>query len=304
MKLSQLGEIGLIRRIAKMARTDASVVRGIGDDTAVIKWKRNKYLLATCDMLVEDVHFRRRSAKPFQIGWKAMARNLSDIAAMGGIPRYALVSAGLPAGISAGFAEGIYRGIDALAGRFKVNIVGGDTTRSDKIVIDISLIGEVEKNILTLRSGAKKGDAVLVTGSIGGSIKGRHLNFIPRVKEARTLVNGYKINSMIDVSDGLAIDMWRVLEASNRGARIYSNAVPLNKDAGAFEEAVRDGEDFELLFTMSKPQARRLIKSRRPLGVTPVTLIGEITDKARGFVSVDEYGKEKTIRPEGYIHFR
>ncbi|MDD5437122.1 MAG: thiamine-phosphate kinase, partial [Candidatus Omnitrophica bacterium] len=215
--LKNIGEIGLIERIAGKVRRDRSVVKGIGDDTAVIKWTEGKYLLFTCDMTIEDVHFRRRRATPFQIGWKALGRNISDIAAMGGVPRYALVSIGLDPRLPVSFAEGIFAGMDALAKKFRINIVGGDTSRSGKLVIDVSLIGEVENPRLALRSGAREGDAIFVTGFIGGSIKGRHLGFTPRLNEARALVKNFKINSMIDISDGLLLDLGRVLEASGAG---------------------------------------------------------------------------------------
>ena len=238
MKIKDIGEIGLIERLAKGIRLDKSVVKGAGDDTAVIKWTKDKYLLFTCDMLIEDVHFKLNRAAPFEIGWKALGRNISDIAAMGGLPRYALVSIGINAGLPVSFADGIYKGIRALADRFKINIVGGDTAASFKLVIDISMIGEVERSKLATRSGAKKGDAILLTGAVGGSIKERHLNFMPRLKEARMLVGNFKINSMIDVSDGLALDLWRILDASRVGARIYQDAIPLSKDADSFESEI------------------------------------------------------------------
>ena len=143
MKIKDIGEIGLIERISKKVKCDRSVIKGIGDDAAVIRWTGNKYLLFTCDMLVEDVHFLRREATPFQIGWKALARNVSDIAAMGGVPKYALVSVGLDPNLPVSFADGIFDGINAVAGKFKVNIVGGDTSKSRKTVIDVSLIGAI-----------------------------------------------------------------------------------------------------------------------------------------------------------------
>lgn len=302
-KIKDIGELGLIGRIAKKIRLDKTVIKGIGDDTAVIKWTGSKYLLFTCDMLIEDVHFRRRAATPFQIGWKALARNLSDIAAMGGAPRYALVSVGLDPNLPVSFADGIFDGMNALAKKFKVNIVGGDTSRSKKIVIDISLIGEVEKNKLTLRSGAREGDAIFVTGLLGGSIKAKHLNFTPRLDEARALVENYKINSMIDVSDGLLLDLWRLLDASSSGALIYEDLVPLSSQAGSFKEAVAGGEDFELLFTMPPSEAERFMKSYLKKITIPVSLIGEITSKGRGYRLIGSDWKEKKITNKGYLHF-
>ncbi|MBP7056231.1 MAG: thiamine-phosphate kinase [Candidatus Omnitrophica bacterium] len=302
MKIKDIGEIGLISEIAKGIRLDSSVVKGIGDDTAVIKWKRDRYLLFTCDMVIEDVHFTRKSAPPFEIGWKAMARNISDIAAMGGVPKYALISAGLDPDMSVSYIRQIKRGILSAADRFGINVVGGDTSKSSKLVIDISLIGEVEKDCLTLRSGARKGDVILVTGAIGGSSKGRHLNFMPRLEEARQIVKNFKVNSMIDVSDGLLIDLSRILRASSAGARLFKDSIPLSRDADSFEKAVSEGEDFELLFTMSVKEARRFFIHGLRKMKTPVTLIGQITGNEKGFVLVTERG-EKKITGSGFLHF-
>lgn len=303
MKIRQIGEIGLIKRIAKRAKTDKSVVQGIGDDTAVMHWTKDRYLLFTCDMLVEDTHFMRKSATPFQIGWKAMCRNISDIAAMGGVPKYALVSASLDPELSVKFADEVYRGIEAAARRFGVSVVGGDTSRSKKIVIDISLIGEVEKKNLLLRSGAKPGDVILVTGCIGGSIKGKHLDFIPRLDTARMLVKSFKISSMIDISDGLLLDLGRILAASKVGARINEGLIPVSDKAGSFEKAIRDGEDFELLFTMSVNEARRFFRTRMLRMKTAVSMIGEIVSRKSGYKLVKEDGREESVRAEGYLHF-
>lgn len=302
-KIREIGEIGLIDRIAKRNRLDRSVIKGIGDDAAVIKWTRNKYLLLTCDMLIEDVHFRRGTATPFQIGWKALARNISDIAAMGGVPRYAVVSAGMNPSLPVAFFDGIYEGVRSVAKRFKVNLVGGDMARSDKLVLDVSLIGEVEKKNLILRSGANPGDVIMVTGSLGGSLEGKHLNFTPRLDEARELVRNFKISSMIDVSDGLVLDLWRMLEASSAGGRIYQSLIPVSRKAHSFDKAICDGEDFELLFTMRPQDARRLLRDCHKKMKTAVTLIGEITDKIFGYRLITEDGKEKNLTAKGYLHF-
>jgi len=303
MKIKDLGEIKLIKRLAKGVRLDRSVIKGIGDDTAVIAWKRGSYLLYTCDMLVEDVHFKRAAATPFQIGWKAMGRTISDIAAMGGVPRYALVSCAIDPGLPVSYADGIYKGMKALTNKFGINLVGGDTCRSKKIAIDVSLIGEVERKNLVTRCGAKPGDLILVTGAIGGSVKGKHLTFMPRLDEARSLVKKFKLNAMIDVTDGLLLDLWRILDASGAGARIHQSLIPVSDEADSFEKALSDGEDFELLFTMSPLEARRFFKTQLVRMKTPVTLIGEVTDKRDGFRLVMEDGKQEKVTPEGYVHF-
>lgn len=302
MRIKDMGEIRLIKEMAGRIKLDSSVVKGIGDDTAVIKWTRDKYLLFTCDMVIEDIHFKRRDAKPFQVGWKAMARNISDIAAMGGIPRYALVSVGIDPGLPVSYARELQRGILSAAKTFKINVVGGDTSRSKKLIIDVSLIGEVEKKNLVLRSGARKDDLILVTGAIGGSSKGKHLDFIPRLKEARQIVGSFKVNSMIDVSDGLILDLSRILDASSAGARLFKNTIPVSRDADSFEKAISEGEDFELLFTMSIAQARRFFKTMLAKMKTPVTLIGQITDRRKGFVLVTDEGERK-MGGTGYLHF-
>lgn len=303
MKIKDIGEIVLIKRLAKNFRLDKSVVKGSGDDTAVIKWTKNKYMLFTCDMVIEDVHFSRKKATPFQIGWKALGRNLSDIAAMGGVPRYAVVSLGISSDKNVSIAEGICKGIKILADRFGVNIVGGDMAESKKIIIDISVVGEVEKNKVVLRSGAKIGDLIMVTGSLGGSIKGKHLSFTPRVKEARSMLKHFKINSMIDISDGLALDLYRITKASGTGACIYEESIPLSKDAARLSNALYDGEDYELLFTLNPREAERLLKSNFSRAGTRVSLIGEITDKIYGYKIIREDGVEEDLKIKGYTHF-
>ena len=313
IRLKDIGEIKLIERISGKIKLDASVIRGIGDDAAVIAWPHRvtgrlkrmcgRYLLYTCDMLVEDVHFTLSGATPFQIGWKAMARNLSDIAAMGGVGRYAVVSLGTDPGRRVSFIDGIYEGIRAVCGRFKVNIVGGDMSKSKKTVISISLIGEVERRKLVTRSGATPGDLIFVTGSFGGSIKRKHLNFIPRISEARLLVNNFRISSMIDVTDGLILDLSRILDRSRAGARIHQSLIPLSEEAVSFKEAVTCGEDFELLFTMAPGEARRFLKTSLVKMNTPVTLIGEVTDRRDGFTLVTDDAVEIKVDPKGYLHF-
>jgi len=303
VQIRDIGEIKLIQRLTKNLRLDRTVIKGPGDDAAVIEWTRDKYMLLTCDMLVEDVHFSRKRATPFEIGWKALGRSLSDIAAMGGIPRYAVVSAGIDPALRVSVADGIFKGIRSLADKFGVNIVGGDVTASKKIVIDITVVGEAGKKALATRSGARPGDLIFVTGSVGGSIKGRHLNFIPRVNEARRLVTRFKVSSMIDITDGLELDLWRIVKASGVGAKVFKDAVPLSKAAVSFDRAMRDGEDFELLFTMSKADAGRFLRAKPGRIKTPVTYIGQIMPKKYGYRLASASGEEKRLGAEGYLHF-
>ena len=213
--MKEVGEFGLIDIISKGIKTDKSVIVGIGDDAAVLEFDKKQYLLMTADMIVEDVDFRLPGSEPEQIGWKAVCCSVSDIAAMGGVPVWAVVSVGLPKKLALETVSKIYSGIKKAAQEFNVNLVGGDTSSADKLVIDVAMIGKVEKKKLALRSNAKLGDAVFVTGTLGGAVaSGKHLNFTPRVKESQALVNNFKINAMMDISDGLSSDLKHILQMS------------------------------------------------------------------------------------------
>jgi len=302
MKLSTIGEFGFIERLAKDIRYNRSVVKGIGDDAAVLSWQKSKYLLVTADMLIEGAHFKRTQS-PEKIGWKAVCCSVSDIAAMGGIPKWALVSCGLPKDLPVKYADGIYHGIKKAAKRFGIDLVGGDTNVSKKIILEVVLLGETKKKNLVLRSTAKVGDFIFVTGSLGGSMHGRHLNFIPRLKEAQILVSNFKINSMIDLSDGLSSDLNHITKQSKVGAAIYKELIPKSKKAKDSEGAISDGEDFELLFTMSKKEAFKLLDLKHRLFDIPITRIGTITDKKFGTKIIDKFGRTQELKPKGFRHF-
>lgn len=302
MKLKDIGEFGLIERIARRTRADASVIKGIGDDAAVLKWTRDKYLLATVDMLIEDRHFRRFTPAR-KVGWKALCCGISDIAAMGGEPKWALVSVGLPKSLPLRYVDGIYAGIKKAAARFGVDIAGGDTNAADKIILDVTVLGEAKKENLVLRSGAKGGDYVFVTGALGGSLHEKHLSFTPRLRESRTLVKNFKINSMIDLTDGLSSDLNHILEESSVGAVIYEYLVPKSKSAKTVEHALSDGEDFELLFTVSRKEGLRLLALKDRLFDIPITRIGTITHKKFGVSIIDILGRKKDLTPKGFCHF-
>lgn len=324
MRLENIGEFGLIEKIAKDIRPDAFVIKGIGDDAAVMKWRKDKYLLATADMLIEDRHFRR-AQPPSKVGWKALCCGISDIAAMGGAPKWTLISCGFPKDLEIKYTDGIYAGFKKAAKKFGVNIVGGDTNLSQNIILDVTVLGEAKKKNLVLRSGAKAGDFIFVTGSLGGSIYGRHLEFMPRLKEAQILVKNFKINSMIDLSDGLSSDLNHILKQSKVGAIIYDYLIPRTKrrllrhaalpafgrrggsprndDCVNLENALSDGEDFELLFTMGKKEGYKLLDLRHKLFDIPVTRIGTITDIKFGSKIVDIFGRRRELRPKGFRHF-
>jgi len=300
MRLKDLGEFNFINRISKAIRLSNRVVKGIGDDAAVLKYTKDKYLLFTTDMLLEGKHFYKGSSARL-VGKKALSSNISDIAAMGGIPKFAVISIGFPGSLDLKYADEIYRGIRKVADRFSVDLVGGDTVGSNKIIINIALIGEVEIKNLTLRSKAKEKDAIFVTGNIGGSIKLKHLNFTPRLEEARFLVKNFKINSMIDISDGLLADLGHILEESDKGAVIYEKTMPVSKDAIDFNSAMRDGEDFELIFTLPEKHADRL-EDIWPFE-TRLSRIGQIRDIHKGFFLARKNGKLEKIKPSGFTHF-
>jgi len=289
----------LIERFRKSIKIDPKlVIKGSGDDCAVLSFEKDKYQLFTCDMLVEGVDFRKNE-NPYLVGRKSLAVSISDIAACGGLPLHCLVSLGMPKETSVEFLDRLFKGMADIAGKFKINIVGGDLSRARQLTIDVSMLGVVEKKRLVLRSGAKNGDIIFVTGKLGGSIKGKHLKFIPRVKEARLLVKNFKVNAMIDISDGLSQDLAHVLKASNCGAVLYESLIPISREAKGLSDALHSGEDFELLFTVAHGQAKKLFK-KNYLHCWP---IGEITEKKYGLALIDKKGREKTIRPEGFRHF-
>lgn len=314
MKLKDLGEFGLIKRLADdISINDAQVVAGIGDDAAAIKAGGPKLILFTTDSLIENVHFTCSTITPYQIGWKALAVNLSDIAAMGGVPKHGLVSIGLPPQTPVDFVDSFYQGIKDLANKFKVNIVGGDTARSPQLIVNISLLGEVEEEYLALRSGAKAGDKVLVTGDLGGSaahrLAGKHLPPRPRVEEGRVIVRRLWPTSMIDISDGLASDLRHICESSQVGAKIWSQKIPVSEKTRQMSEqsgkdflrlALEGGEDYELLFTASP---RRLSKLMSEIDVS-MTVIGEITDQKGKLLLIDKEGKLHPLESKGYEHFK
>ncbi len=299
--LKQLGEFNFINAIAKGCISHKSVVKGIGDDAAVVRLEKNLFLLFTADMLIEDVHFKRDQL-PQSIGHKAVACSLSDIAAMGGVPRYALISVAFPKNLNVSIARGIYRGMQKTAKKFGVSIIGGDTNSADKIIIDVCMCGVVEKNRFVLRGGARRGDLIFVTGRLGGSYLGRHLDFSPRLKEARFLTSRYPVHAMIDISDGLISDLGHIIEKSKKGAVVWQESVPIAPEANSLEDAYYTGEDFELLFTVPRSCADDL-KKHWPFKQVKLTCIGEITAAGIGLQIKDEKGKLKKAEGCGYRHF-
>lgn len=310
MKLSQLGEFGLIERLARFLPKKKDVVVGIGDDAAVLRRDERTYSLLTCDALVEKIHFTL-TMPARQIGAKAMSVNLSDIAAMGGVPQHAVVTLGVRPGVPVRFYDELYRGIQKAAAPFGVTVVGGDTVSSPGgVFVNIALTGWVEKKHCALRRGARVGDAIVVTGALGGSFCGKHLTFKPRVEEARFLVRHFDVGAMIDLSDGLAGDLRHILKQSRVGARLNLAAIPVSRHVHAtrFEEKIKralcDGEDYELLAMLPKKEAQKAVAAfERQKGFPPLTMVGEIIPASRGLRCVAADGKEKELKLYGYRHF-
>ena len=259
-------ELALIDWIRQRATSAPSLQLGIGDDCAV--WNPSGApLLFTTDVLMEDVDFRIDETTPQLIGRKAMAVNLSDIAAMAGRPLAALVGVALPKSRGFEFAKQLHEGMQSLAEEFDVAIIGGDTNTWDgPLVISVTLIGEATESGPVRRSGAEPGDWLFVTGPLGGSILGHHLTFTPRVREALELHQLVDLHAMIDLSDGLASDLHHLLDESRVGATLVEDSLPISEAArqmkdnrSPLEHALSDGEDFELLFAVLPDDGRKLV---------------------------------------------
>jgi thiamine-monophosphate kinase len=289
-------------------RTPAAerVLIGPGDDTAALAWPAASTCLVTTDMLLEGSCFLLAEAGPRRVGRKAMAVNLSDIAAMAGRPLAAVVSVGLPRAGGRALAEELYLGLREVADAFATPIVGGDTNSwNGPLVINVTLLGEATGSGPVRRSGAKVGDWLLVTGPFGGSIRGHHLDFIPRVREALALHQAAALHAMIDVSDGLAQDVWHLCEESRCGAVLQADAIPITTDARVMndgrtplEHALGDGEDFELVFAVSPDDGRRLIQTQPVPGIT-LACIGEFVEQG---LWLEENSQRRELPPLGYVH--
>ena len=302
MTLSKIGEFGFIDSIRSKMTLSPSVIKGIGDDAAIVKSPKDKMLVLTTDMLIEGVHFTK-DMPPRGIGRKALGCNLSDIAAMGGVPLYALVSLGISGKIPLPFVKKIYGEMEQLARRYGVSIVGGDTVKSNKIIINIALVGQVNSRQAVLRSGAKAGDQIFVTGPLGKSLSSQwHLKFIPRINESQYLIKHFRPTAMIDVSDGLAADLGHILKESQAGAVLEQEKIP-RRHGASVENALYDGEDFELVFTLPASRSESLLKVSHPF---KFYRIGEII-KGSGKNSLlqlkDKKGRCRIVPKKGFVHF-
>jgi thiamine-monophosphate kinase len=309
-----VNEFDLIQRLTRSLSVNDTVVVGPGDDCAVLDLGlADQFVLFKTDAVVEGIHFTA-ATPPEKVGHKALARALSDIAAMAGRPTCALVTLGLPREFDPQRIEGIYAGLDALARRYAVAIAGGETTTNpERIFISIAVLGIVAKRQCVRRSGAVPGDALFVTGELGGSLSGQHLDFEPRLTQAQWLTEHFTIHAMIDLSDGLAGDLRHLLRGGQVGAELFSPAIPISRAARLRARAessakppllaaLTDGEDFELLFTVASHDAVPLLDAwKKQFPDLALTCIGKITARP-GLVIRDKEG----IRPltvHGYTHF-
>ncbi len=307
------GEFKLIEAVTHPAKYHPTII-GVGDDCAVLPWKKGKHQLVTKDMLVEDDHFSLRYFEPEDVGRKVIESNVSDIAAMGGIPKHAFIGISLRRGISVEWVKRLYRGMNLRLKKHQVDLIGGDTTHSSVIAISLTLLGEVESNRFILRSGAKVGDVVKVSGKVGAStagfkllqknqpghdwVKKKHRRPTCRLDVAKEIAQ--HATAMADISDGLAADLKNITTMSGVGAVLEKKAIPIDKrtfaaaksiNEDAYDFALYGGEDFELIYTVPKKWEHQ----------TPGLVIGEIIKEKKLFLK--ENGKISIVTKSGFNHF-
>jgi len=321
--------ISLFEEIVKVAPSPPFLLKGIGDDAAVLEFAGN-YLLCTTDLLVEDTHFRWEWMSPFALGYKSLAVNISDIAAMGGRPECFTVSVGFPKDFSEERLLEFLRGLESIARKYKLSLIGGDTVHSEKTIINVMVIGRVEKNQVLFRSGAQVGDVIFVSGYLGNAAAGlaileqgieKENELFSQLIKAQLLPEpevdlGYYlaqtglVHAMIDISDGIASDLTWICQESGVGAYVYQELLPispackiaakrLNQDYLSW--ALSGGEDYRLLFTAPKKTADELKQSVAKALNKEIFIIGEVTAGARVYLIQD--GQKKDITGKGYTHF-
>ncbi len=324
--LGKLGEFGLIDRIARQLSAGKGVVLGIGDDAAAVTPSPGLLSLTTTDMLIEGIHFDLSFCDPLSLGKKALSVNLSDIAAMGGNPRYFLLSLAIPPAMSLDFLDNCISGMLQRADQYGVQLIGGDTCSSPgPLVLTLTVLGEQSPDSLVRRSGARPGDQICVTGTIGDSALGlrllqqgerqsnaieRHLDPAPRVLEGQALADAAIPSAMIDISDGLLADLRHILDLSSVGAQIFTEVLPLSDTfreqfptltEEALSLALAGGEDYELLFTVPPEKTSKVFPLLAKLG-TPAAVIGTITAEKKLTV-IGPDGREISLRSKGFDHF-
>ncbi|HPO13502.1 MAG TPA: thiamine-phosphate kinase [Candidatus Hydrogenedentes bacterium] len=321
--LRDIGEFGLINRVARMLPGNEAVVEGIGDDCAVLKIG-GALALVSCDASIEDVHFKRCLSAPEDIGWKAMTSAISDIAAMGGHPRFALITLACPAGTETEFVDRLYHGFSTVATRFGVTIVGGDTAHSPSgIAVDIMVIGETVEGRYLLRSGAQQNDVLAVTGYPGRSAAGllalergltacplipAHVFPVPRVEEGKWFAQQPSVHAMIDLSDGLVQDAGHIAERSGLGLDIDPERVPIAPELDAYQDtlginprdlALAGGEEYELILALDPKHSDDIRQAFQDRFFMPLTVVGHFMEASHGVCVAGE-----PVSPKGFDHFR
>lgn len=331
LKRQEQGEAAVLKRIeaaTQSLRSSSALIKlGLGDDAALIKAANGYDQILTCDWFLEKTHFLRDKHPPHAVGWKCLARAVSDVAAMGGVPRCFLLSLALPATHTGPWLEQFLRGLRRASRRFGCKLVGGDTTRRSQILINVTVVGEVRSGRAVLRSGARPGDVLCVSGRLGEAQLGfelirrskrgiergdaklkKHLYPEPRLAVGRWLCEERLASAMMDLSDGLSTDLWRLCEASGIGARVAVSRIPLvpvhpgeqTRGRDALRLALHGGDDYELLFTVPRSKLRHIPHSFQ--GVL-ITEIGEITKKG-ALLLIDEKGRSSSLPDRGWDPFR
>ena len=333
MKLSDLGEFGFIKRIAeRYPPRHPAIITGIGDDAAALRFDDTHLVLFSTDQLIEGIHFRVETTDARNLGWKSLAVNVSDIAAMGGAPVGVTISLGIPAQrLDVDFLDRFYEGFMSLAKETGVHLLGGDTSESgERLLISVSILGTVPKDQVLYRSGGNDLDDLYVTGCLGDAALGllvleqgaddsdmetltaRHLRPVPRLQEGRLLAQGGLAHAMIDISDGLLADLNHLTRSSGVGAELDLASIPLSNALRAHAKtynvdplalALHGGDDYELLFSAA-PERRKEIEQLHQGSSCPITRVGRLSREITGIVLKDEQGRTVEAGPTGYDHFR
>jgi thiamine-monophosphate kinase len=296
MKLRDIGEDRLLDRLLSRLSLGKKVLYGPGDDCALVETRDHQNLLVLkADCVVAGVHFLP-TANALHVGWKAMMRPLSDFAATSAVPQSALITLIAPEKTTVEWVERLYGGLSRAAKRFKVSIVGGEMSRTaGPVAISVSVAGFVERNRSVSRQGGKAGDDLFVTGRLGGALKQKHLQFVPRIVESRWLTRNFPIHAMMDLSDGLGADLPRLAKASRVGFAIELESLPLARGA-KIDNAISEGEDYELLFAISRRERNRLLRSwQKKFPRLLLTRIGSFSRRSTGNLQP---------LPRGYTHFQ
>jgi thiamine-monophosphate kinase len=300
MKLRDIGEDQLLGQVLAGLSLAKAVVNGPGDDCAVVETRdRRNFLVLKTDCVVAGVHFLP-AANAVDVGWKAMMRPLSDFAATSAVPQYALITLIAPEQTEVEWVDRLYRGLRRAAKRFKVRIVGGEMSDTlGPTAISVSVVGFVERDRCVSRRGGRARDDLFVTGRLGGAVKQKHLQFIPRIVESRWLTKNFSIHAMMDLSDGLGADLPRLAKASRVGFAVEMQNLPLTRGA-KIDDAISEGEDYELLFAISPRERDRLLRRwHEKFPKLLLTRIGRLNPKSEAILG----GRNPKLRG-GYVHFQ